>query len=304
MSGKETVGFIGLGRMGNPMSRNLLRAGCRLRVYDIAEPRVAALVQAGAEAAHSCLDAACGADVVISMILDDAALEAVALGPEGVLQGARAGTVHVDMSTVSPMASARVARAAEANGIQYLRAKVSGSIKPATEGTLTIFASGPRDAYDRCLDIFGAMGKLVYYVGAGEEAIYLKLVHSIMVGITAAMVGEAFTFGERGGTDWQQMIEVINHSALRSVLFDYKAPLLQDREYSNPQSTVDVAAKDIDLALATAKEMDIPLPITALVREFLRSMQARGQGNLDFIGIVTLFETMAGLAASGGPVPT
>ncbi len=177
----------------------------------------------------------------------------------------------------------------------YLRAKVSGSIKPATEGKLTIFASGPRDAYDRCAAVFAALGKASYYVGPTEEAIYLKLVHSIMVGIYSAMVGEAFTFGERGGTDWGQMIDVIDNSAVASVLFNYKAPLLRERDYGHPQSTVDVAAKDIDLALAAAKELNLPMPVTALVREFFRSMQARGEGSQDFIGIVKHFESMAGM---------
>jgi 3-hydroxyisobutyrate dehydrogenase-like beta-hydroxyacid dehydrogenase len=189
-----------------------------------------------------------------------------------------------------------VAIEADKRDVKYMRAKVSGSIKPATEGTLTIFASGPEDAYLQCLDIFGALGKRFYYIGPGEEAIYLKLVHSIMVGLTTAMIGEAFTFGERGEVDWNQMIDVINNSALNSVFFDYKVPLLKDRNYVNPQSTIDVAAKDIDLALAAGKELNIPMPFTALGREFMHSMQARGKGSLDLIGLVTLMEELAGIS--------
>ena len=281
--------------MGTPMSKNLLRAGFQLRVFDVVSDRVAEIVASGAHAATSPADAARDVDLVISMILDDKVLEQVALAEDGILQGASRGTIYADMSTVSPMASARVAKGAEEKGVVYLRAKVSGSIKPATEGTLTIFASGPQAAYEKCLPAFGALGKQMYYVGDAEQAIYLKLVHSIMVGITAAMVGEAFTFGERGGTDWGQIIEVINHSALSSPLLNYKAPLLQERNYTAPQSTVDVAAKDIDLALAAAKEMNLPMPITSLARELFRVMQANGEGSLDFIGIVKLFESMAGM---------
>ena len=117
-----------------------------------------------------------------------------------------------------------------------------------------------------------------------------------MVGLTTAMIGEAFTFGERGEVDWNQMIDVINNSALNSVFFDYKVPLLKNRNYVNPQSTIDVAAKDIDLALATGKELNIPMPFTALGREFMRSMQARGKGGLDLIGMVTLMEELAGIS--------
>lgn len=291
-----TIGFIGLGRMGSPMAQNLLKAGYSLKVYDIDPEKITALVELGARAAVSPADAVTGVEVAISMILDDAVLDAVALGADGILPAARSGLIYADMSTVSPMASKRVAIEAGKRDVKYLRAKVSGSIKPATDGTLTIFASGPEDAYQQCLDIFGAMGNRFYYVGPGEEAIYLKLVHSIMVGLSAAMIGEAFTFGERGEVDWNQMIDVINNSALNSVFFDYKVPLLKNRNYVNPQSTIDVAAKDIDLALAAGKELNIPMPFTALGREFMCSMQARGKGGLDLIGLVTLMEELAGIS--------
>ena len=289
------IGFVGLGRMGQPMVRNLLRAGFAVTVFDTLEDRITALVEQGAQPAGSPADAATESDLIISMILDDAVLETVALASDGVLRGARTGAVFADMSTVSPAISARVALAAEPLGVAFLRAKVSGSIKPATDGTLTIFASGPRAAYERCQDVFAALGRQAYYVGAGDEAIYLKLVHSLMVGLTAGLVGEALTFGERGGVDWAQMIDVLNHSALSSPLFNYKAPLLEARDYATPQSTVDVASKDIDIALATARAMNIPLPLTAVTRELFRSMQARGDGGRDFIGIVEVFEALAGL---------
>lgn len=292
---KETIGFIGLGRMGTPMAQNLLKAGYSLKVYDIIPEKITALVENGALAADSPADVATEVQVVISMILDDAALEAIVFAPDGIFSAAQSGIIYADMSTVSPMISKQVAKEAEKRDVKYLRAKVSGSIQPATEGTLTIFASGPKDGYESCLDIFKAMGKNIYYVGTGEQAIYLKLVHSIMVGLTIGMIGEAFTFGERGEVDWEQMIDVINNSALNSEFFDYKVPLLKNRNYSNPQSTIDVAAKDIDLALAAAKELNIPMPFTALGREFMRSMQARGKGDLDLISMVTLMEELAGV---------
>lgn len=287
------IGFVGLGRMGQPMARNLLKAGFALQVFDPVPERVAALTALGAQAASSPAEAAAGADLTISMILDDAVLETVALAPDGVLAGARPDAIYADMSTVSAGISARVAAAAR--GVAFLRAKVSGSIKPAEDGTLTIFASGPAAAYEHCQAAFRALGQRQYYVGPGEEAIYLKLVHSLMVGLTAGLIGEALTFGERGGVDWTQMIEVLDHSALSSPFFSYKAPLLAARDYTHPQSTVDVAAKDIDLALADAKRLHIPLPLTALARELFRSLQARGAGGRDLIGLVQVFEELAGI---------
>jgi 3-hydroxyisobutyrate dehydrogenase-like beta-hydroxyacid dehydrogenase len=295
MSTLPVLGFIGIGRMGLPMTANLLRAGFTVHAYDILPERVDLVSALGAIPAPSVAAVAVEADIILSMIMDDTVLEAVALGEKGVLSAAKSGAIFADMSTVSPVASQKVATAAAACGVHYLRAKVSGSVKPAEEGALTIFASGPRQAFDACAEVFQALGTHQYYVGEDEEAIYLKLVHSIMVGITAAMIGEAFAFGERGGTDWVQMIDVINNSALNSVLFDYKAPLLRARAYEGQQSSVDIAAKDIDLALKAANQLRIPMPLTSLVREFMRSMQARDRGDMDFIGIVTLFEEMAGL---------
>jgi 3-hydroxyisobutyrate dehydrogenase-like beta-hydroxyacid dehydrogenase len=292
---KMSIGFIGLGRMGTPMAQNLLKAGYSLKVYDIIPEKITPLVALGAHMANSPANAVVETKLVISMILDDANLETVALGADGILAAARPGLIYADMSTVSPMASQRVAIEAEQREVKYLRAKVSGSIKPATDGTLTIFASGPEDAYKQCLDVFAAMGSSYYYVGTSEEAIYLKLVLSIIVGLTTAMISEALTFGQRGEVDWHQMIDVINNSPLNSAFFDYKVPLLKSRNYTNPQSTIDVAAKDVDLALAAGKQLNIPMPITALARELMRSMQARDKGSLDLIGLVTLMEELAGI---------
>ena len=289
------IGFIGLGRMGTPMAHNLLKAGHSVKVYDLVPEKVKDIVDLGAQAATSPADAAKGVEVVISMVLDDKALEVVAMGADGIFSTAAPGLIYADMSTVSPMVSEQVADEARKRDIQFLQAKVSGSVKPATEGTLTIFASGPEPAYQQCMAIFQAMGERLYYVGQGEEAVYLKLVHSIIVGLTTAMIGEAFTFGEKGDVNWSQMIDVINNSPLNSTFFDYKVPLLKNRDYVHPQSTINVAAKDVDMALAVGKEMNIPLPFTALARELMRSMQARGNGDLDLIGLVTLMEELAGI---------
>ena len=139
------------------------------------------------------------------------------------------------------------------------------------------------------------MGNRFYIVGMGDQDDDVIRVQVIMCGLTIGIVGEVFTFGERGEVDREQMIEVINNSALNSEFFDYKVPLLKNRNYSNPQSTIEVDAKDIDLALAAAKELNIPMPFTALGREFMRSMQARGKGDLDLISMVTLMEELAGV---------
>lgn len=293
-----TIAFLGLGRMGTPMAHNLLRAGYIVKGYDISQERLAQLVANGGEAAASPEDAAKDADLIISMIMNDAILEAVTYGENGSFHGARAGTLFTDLSTVSPMASERVAAAAKEQDIRYLRAKVAGSVEPAEAGTLTIFASGEKEDYDACLDVFEVMGSKIYHVGDAEVAHYLKLVHSIIVGVYAGMLGEAFAFGERGGADWEQMIDILKDGPLGSILLDIKAPVFKARDYLTPPSDIDTAAKDLDIALETAHKMHIPLPMTALVRQLMSAMQANGNGDVDIFAVVDHFETMAGQSSS------
>jgi len=294
MDEKPKIGFIGLGKMGNPMSKNLIKVGYALSVYDIVEEKVRELAEQGAHVGDSLKALAAGVDVIISMIPDDPVLEAVSFGPEGAFEGAKAGAIYIDMSTVSPVASARVAEVAEKKGIKYLRAPVSGSTALAAAGTLKIFASGPKDAYDQCVDIFNTMGQKSFHVGTGEEARYLKLVLNMMVGLTSAMTAEALTFGERGGMDWNQMIDIINASVVGSPLLGYKAQMLKDRNFA-PAFTAAQMAKDFDIALDTGKAINVPMPITSLVRQFLEVMKATGKGELDYFGLVSLMEELAGV---------
>lgn len=294
MAEKQKIGWIGLGKMGVPMSQNLVKAGYPVTVYNRTKDKTKALASAGAAVADSPQALAKACDVVISMISDDPVLESVSYGEKGAFSGAKKGSVFIDMSTVSPVASARVAQAANDKGISYLRAPVSGSTALAQAATLTIFASGPKSAYDQCEDIFKAMGQKTFHVGNGEEARYLKLVLNMMVGLTSAMVGEALTFGEKGGMDWQQMIDIVNASVVASPLVGYKAQILKDRNYA-PAFTVAQIAKDFDIALDTAKANDVPMPMTSMARQFFGVMKATGKADLDFFAYVTLLEELAGI---------
>lgn len=294
MADKQKIGWIGLGKMGVPMSQNLLKAGYPVAVYNRTKSKTKALADQGASVADTLADLGAGSDVIISMISDDTVLEAVSCADGGCFAGVKQGSVYIDMSTVSPVASARVAAAAEAKGISYLRAPVSGSTVLAAAATLTIFASGPKAAYDQCEAIFGCMGQKTFHVGTDEEARYLKLVLNMMVGLTSAMVGEALTFGEKGGMDWEQMIDIVNASVVASPLVGYKAQTLKDRNYA-PAFTASQMAKDFDIALDTAKVMNVPLPMTSTMRQFLGVMKAKGKAEQDFFAYVTLLEEMAGI---------
>ena len=294
MNTKPSIGWIGVGKMGTPMSTHLLKAGYKLSVYDVEPSAMRALTEQGAGAANSPAEVAAQADIIISMIPDDPALEAVATGPQGIFQSAKPGTIYIDMSTVSPATSAVIGQAAEKEGIQYLRAPVSGSTESAITAALTILVSGPEDAFDRCCAIFEKLGRKVFHVGPGDQARYLKLLVNIMVGITSAMTAEALTFGKRGGIDWDQMIDIINNSVVASPLIGFKVQLLKEREFA-PMFTTNQMAKDFDLALDTGRNMDIPMPLTALTRQLYGAMKATGKGELDYFGLVALMEEMAGI---------
>jgi 2-hydroxy-3-oxopropionate reductase len=298
MNSIKKIAFIGLGRMGNPMARNLIKAGYQLTVYDVIAEKVAVLAEQGAQASTSPKDAAAEADLIISMIMSDDTLLDVTSGPNGVFHGAKAGAIFTDMSTVSPMASAQVAQEAAQRGIHYLRSKVAGSVNLAEEGTLIVFASGDRQIFDCCQDVFNVLGKVVHYVGQDEVVHYLKLVHSIIVGVYAALIGEAFMFGERGGVDWPQMIDIIQNGPLGSHFLGFNVDLLKEKTFLESGSDINTAAKDLDLALQTAHAMHIPLPMTALVRQLMSTMQANGNGDVAIFGILDVFEEMAGLGSS------
>ena len=296
MGDKAKIAWIGLGKMGQPMAGNLVQKGYSLTVYDVVKDRGTELSAMGAAVAASPEEAARQADVIISMIPDDRVLEAISFGAGGAFGGARTGAVFIDMSTVSPGVSARTAQAAEQKHIAYLRAPVSGSTALAATGSLTIFVSGPKEAYETCLSIFHCIGQKVFHVGTGEEARYLKLVLNMMVGLTSAMMAEALTFGEAGGMNWEQMIDIINASVVASPLVAYKSEPLKTRNYA-PTFSVKQMAKDFDLMLGAGRSSNVPTPVTALVRQFYGTLIANGKGEEDFFALVKLVEGMAGIKA-------
>ena len=295
---KKKVGWIGLGKMGHPMARRLLDGGFALTVFNRTPGKARELVDLGAREAGSAGEAAAASDLVFTMIADDAALEEVTTGENGVLRTAAPGSVLIDMSTVSPGASAAVARQASARGVHYLRAPVSGSTRFAEQGALTIFVSGPVEVYQRCAGVLGALGRKLFHVGQAEEARTLKLLINMMVGTTAMMVAEALAFGEKSGLSWNQMVDVVGQSVVASPLVGYKTQTLKDRNFT-PSFTADQIAKDFDLALDAGRSLCVPMPVTALVRQFFGSMKATGRGNLDLFGVVRLLEELAGIEGAG-----
>jgi len=291
MTERHKIGWIGLGKMGAPMSENLIKKGYKLIVYDIAKENVDKLIAMGALSADSLEDIGRTSDVIISMIPNDRVLDEISIQPGGVFETLKPGAIFIDMSTVSPSASARVDRVAKQKDIKYLRAPVSGSTLLAKEAKLTIFVSGPNDAYKNCLKIFESMGQKSFYVGDNEQARFLKLVINIMVGLTAAITAEALTFGQKGDMDWKQMIDIVSNSVVASPLIIYKAQALKDHDFS-AAFTANQMAKDFNIILDTGRDMGLNLPMVSMVYQYLADMKHLDKGDLDFFGLITLWEEM------------
>jgi 3-hydroxyisobutyrate dehydrogenase-like beta-hydroxyacid dehydrogenase len=293
------VGWIGIGKMGLPMAVHLVRAGHRVVGFDPSPDAVAALVAAGGHAAASARDAAAGARVVASSLPDDAVLERVAAGPDGVLAAMRPGDVFVDTSTVSPGVSQRVAVAATAAGVGYVRAAVSGNPVVARSAGLTVFMSGAQADCDRVGPLLACFGSRVFRVGDAEQARTLKLVLNLMIAVSAGMMAEALVLGEKGGLDWTQMLDVIGQSAVGSPMVQYKVPPLKARDYASTFSCRQMV-KDLDLILGACAQYGVPAPLAAQMRQLYEMLVATGSGDDDYIATVRLSERLAGIGRDRG----
>jgi 3-hydroxyisobutyrate dehydrogenase-like beta-hydroxyacid dehydrogenase len=282
---KDTrVALAGLGKMGVAIAERILDAGYPLAVHNRTPERAQPLAARGATVLASAADALAQADVCITMLSDDTALEAVALETPGVLSGARPGTVLVDMSTVSVAVSERVADAAAEAGVEYLRAPVSGNPTVVRGGTLTIVVSGPEHVAQRVEPLLKAIGPTVFYVGEDERARAVKLVLQVMVGGIVELLGEAVVLGESAGVDRARLLEVLCNSAVAAPLVKYKSePLLRD-DFSATFTTT-MMLKDVELILELARERGVVLPFTNQLRTLLEETAESGYADADFMAL-------------------
>lgn len=290
----KRIGWIGLGKMGEPMALNIRKAGYDLGVWNRSLGKCDGLIAAGASVADDMTSLAAKVDVLFVMVSDDVALRRVVLGDDGVMTNMQAGAVLVEMSTVSAIISTEVAALADKRGVQYLRAPVSGSIALAAAGTLTILASGPRETYDDLLPLLETLSARQFYVGEAERARILKLTLNMMVGFSAAMMGEAMALGLKNGLDRTTLLEVIGASVVASPLIHYKLDILKARDYS-PAFEVTQMAKDFDLILEAANGSDTPMPLASLVREGWDTLIDAGDGAQDFFKYVEMAADAAGV---------
>ena len=288
------IAFIGLGIMGKPMSRNLLKAGHSVVVYDVAPAPIAELVTAGAKAATSSRDAASQGDVIITMLPDGPEVEAAVLGHGGVLEGAAKGSVVVDMSSISPVVAQKVGAACAAKGVDFLDAPVSGGEPKAIEGTLAIMVGGDPKTFERVQPILQNMGASVTLTGPVGAGNVTKLANQIMVACNIAAMGEALTLATRAGLDPEVVFNAVKGGLAGSTVLNAKAPMVISRNFQ-PGFRIGLHQKDLRNALLAAESMKVSLPLTSTVQQMLMALMNDGKGNLDHSAIVMFLEKMAGI---------
>lgn len=285
------LGFVGLGIMGKPMSRNLMKAGHELVVYDIVESAVDEVVAAGAARGASAADVAARSEVTITMLPDGPEVEAVVTGEGGVLRGAAAGSIVVDMSSISPLVAQRVAAACAEKGVEFLDAPVSGGEPKAIDGTLAIMAGGKQEVFDKIVPLFGCMGSsatLTGPVGAGNVT---KLANQIMVAVNIAGVSEALALATKAGLDPEVVFNAVKGGLAGSTVLNAKAPMMIGRNFK-PGFRVRLHQKDLRNALLAAESLKLSLPFTSLAQQVLIALMNNGRGELDHSAIANFIEDM------------
>jgi len=288
------IGFVGLGIMGKPMARNLLKASHSLVVYDIMPTGMEELAAAGADKGSSPKDVASRTDLVITMVPDGPEVEQAVLGSNGVLEGARKGTIVVDMSSISPMVSQKVGAACEAEGVEFLDAPVSGGEPKAIDGTLAIMVGGRKDVFDKVEPILKQMGSTVVLTGKVGAGNVTKLANQIMVACNIAAMGEALVLATKAGLDPEVVFNAVKAGLAGSTVLNVKAPMVYSRNFK-AGFRIRLHQKDLRNALLAAESLKVSLPLTSAVQNMLVSLMNDGKGDLDHSAIVQFIEQMSAI---------
>ncbi|MGA2802579.1 MAG: 2-hydroxy-3-oxopropionate reductase [Verrucomicrobiota bacterium] len=288
----KNIGFIGLGIMGKPMAKNLLKAGYKLVVYDINTEPVKELVKAGAKEGRSSQDVASQNDIIITMLPNSPEVKDAVLGKNGVIHGAKPGTILIDMSSISPIASKEISQKLRQKGITMLDAPVSGGEPKAIEGTLAIMVGGPQETFDSIKDILGVMGASVKLVGDIGSGNITKLANQIIVALNIAAMGEAMVLATKAGVNPEKVYQAIRGGLAGSTVLDAKMPMVLDGNFK-PGFRIELHIKDLMNALDTAKELGSPAILTGRVLEMMQALQADGKGKNDHSGLIQYYEKMA-----------
>jgi 2-hydroxy-3-oxopropionate reductase len=285
------VGFIGLGIMGKPMSKNLLKAGYELVVLDTSQSG-AELAAMGAKLASTPKALAEQVKVLITMLPNSPQVKEVILGPNGVIEGAKPETVVIDMSSIAPLTSKEIAQKLADKGIEMLDAPVSGGEPKAIEGTLSVMVGGKKEVFDKCYDILKAMAGSVILTGDIGAGNVTKLANQIVVALNIAAMCEAFVLASKVGVQPELVYQAIRGGLAGSTVLDAKAPLVMDRNF-DPGFRINLHIKDLSNVLETSHEVGVPLPLTAAVMEMMQALKVDGMGDCDHSSLIRYYEKMA-----------
>ena len=290
----QTIGMIGLGIMGRPMARNLVKAGFPVVVHSRSQGPVDELVGEGAKRGSSPRDVAAQVDVLITMLPNSPEVEEVALGKDGIIGGARKGLLFLDMSTISPLVSQKVGKALGPKGVRMVDAPVSGGEKGAIDATLSIMVGGEKADFDAALPIFQALGKTITHLGPLGAGGFTKLANQIIVAVNLTALGEALTLAKKAGLDRELTLKALGGGLAGSKCLEQKTPNYVAGTY-NPGFKIDLHFKDLGLIMESGRALGVPLPCTAIVQELFNALRVKGRGGLDHSGVITLMEELAGL---------
>ena len=286
------TGFIGLGIMGKPMAKNLVKAGYDLVVYDIAGEAVAELKHEGAAAAGSIAEVAQGCEVIVTMLPNSPHVKEVVLGAGGILENAKAGTVIVDMSSISPIVSREIEGECAKKGVVLLDAPVSGGEPKAVDGTLAIMVGGDGTAFEKVKEMLLVMGASAVHVGEIGSGNVTKLANQIIVALNIAAMSEAMVLATKCGVDPEKVYNAIRGGLAGSTVLDAKMPMVLNGNFK-PGFRIELHIKDLQNALDAAHAVGSPIPLTAEVMEMMQALKVSGKEKNDHSGLVEYFEKLA-----------
>jgi 2-hydroxy-3-oxopropionate reductase len=286
------TGFIGLGIMGKPMSKNLIKAGYRLVVHDLNQNAMDELAALGAEKASTPAEVAENCEFVITMLPNSPHVKEVVMGKNGLMEGFKSGSVFIDMSSISPIVSRELSKKLEEKGVEMLDAPVSGGEPKAKEGTLSVMAGGKKDVFERSYPILKAMSASVVHTGTIGAGNVTKLANQIIVALNIAAMSEALVLATKAGVEPELVYQAIRGGLAGSTVLDAKAPLVMDRKF-NPGFRINLHIKDLANVLETSHEINVPLPLTSAVMEIMQALRADGMGEDDHGSIIRYYEKLA-----------
>jgi 2-hydroxy-3-oxopropionate reductase len=293
------IGFIGLGIMGKPMARNLIKGGFPLVVHNRSRAKVDELVKEGATAAASPREVAAAVDVIITMLPNSPDVELVTLGPNGIKEGAKRGQLFIDMSTINPIISQKIAKELAASGVAMVDAPVSGGEKGAIDAALSIMAGGETQDFERAAPIFNALGKTITHMGPLGAGGFTKLANQIIVAINLTAIGEALVFGTKAGVDPEKMIRALSGGLAGSKCLYQKSEKILSGDFA-PGFKIDLHSKDLSLIQDAARAVEVPILTAAFVEQLFTALRVRGRGGFDHSGVITIFEDLAGVEVRRG----